>query len=200
MTSLRLLDAPLHEITRDLPFFGDTTSNQAVLFSPILQKIERENLTYPNYTLPAANMAQPAQPTNSSNLTVIISLTSSGLANKLQTGCFLSSQLPLGTLENETFWARDEQSWRTQWLMGGLTPSTNYTAYVLQNSTKVSGPIFFSTKSGMSCFPLNLSKSNLSVFTFLSLIQLSACPLPTLLPRRGIFRSLTRPSIPRHSL
>jgi len=34
-----------------------------------------------------------------------------------------------------------------RWLMGGLTPSTNYTAFVLENNTKVSGPIFFATKS-----------------------------------------------------
>lgn len=81
--------------------------------------------------------------------------------------------------------------------MGGLTPSTNYTAYVLLNSTKVSGPIFFSTKSGMLYFPLT---SCGPTSLFLSLVQLSACPLPILLPRRGILRSLTRPSIRRHSL
>lgn len=155
MTSLRSVDAPLHEITRDLPVFGDTTSNQAILFSPALQKIKIEQPTYPNYILPAPNMTQPDQPTNSSNVTVIVSSTSSGLANKPQTGCFLSSQLASATTANESFWARDEH-WRIQWLMGGLTPSTNYTAYVIQNSTKVSGPIFFSTKSGMSYFPFTL--------------------------------------------
>jgi calcium channel MID1 len=178
MSPHRFLDAPLHEITRDLPFFGDTTSNQAILFSPVFQNIEIEKPTYPNYTLPAAGMAQPDQPTNSSNLTLIISPTSSGLANKVQTGCFLSSQLPLGTVANETFWARDEQGWRRQWLMGGLTPSTNYTAYVLLNNTKVSGPIFFSTKSGMLYFPLNLSWSNLIVFKPHSIVRLST-PYPT---------------------
>lgn len=153
MSSRRFSDASLHEITRDLPFFGDTTSNQVILFSPA-QTVKIEKPTYPNYTLPAANMAQPDQPINSSNNTVIISSTSSGLANRLQTGCFLSSQPRLGTIANETLWARDEQGWRSQWLIAGLTPSTNYTAYVLQNSTKVSGPIYFSTKSGMSYYPL----------------------------------------------
>jgi len=38
--------------------------------------------------------------------------------------------------------------------MGGLTPSTNYTAYVLQSTTKVSGPIFFATKSAAFNCPL----------------------------------------------
>jgi calcium channel MID1 len=152
LSSLVFADSPLHEILQDLPFFGDTTSNQAILFSTAFQTIDIEKPTYPNYTLPAANMSQPDQPTNSPNLTVIITSTSSGLANKPQSGCFISSQQSLGTIANESFWARDENGWRRQWLMGGLTPSTNYTAYVLQNTSKVSGPIFFATKSGKSYF------------------------------------------------
>ena len=139
----------------ELPFFGDTTSNQALLFSPLFQRIENIKPTYPNFTLPAANMSQPPLPLTFPNYTLVLSPTSSGLANGLQTGCFLSSQNTSGTIANETLWARGDEGFRTQWLIGGLTPSTNYTAFVLQqNNTKVSGPIFFATKSSQY-FPVN---------------------------------------------
>ena len=140
---------PIHESLTELPFFGDTTSNQAILFSPPFQKIEIISPTFPNFTLPAANMSQPPLPSTFPNYTLILSPTSSGSGNGLQTGCFLSTQNTSGTIANETLWARGDEGFRTQWLMGGLTPSTNYTAFLLQqNNTKVSGPIFFATKSG----------------------------------------------------
>lgn len=174
----------IHELLTDLPFFGDTTSNQALLFSPPFQMIENIQPTYPNFTLPAANMSQPPLPTTFPNYTIILSPTSSGLANGLQTGCFLSNQNSSGTIANETIWARDDEGFRTQWLMGGLTPSTNYTAFVLQNNTKVSGPIFFTTKSGQyfflyqTCYPRS--------YRPFSLLFLSPCSLFTFLPRRRV--------------
>ena len=145
---LQLYIGPIHELLTELPFFGDTTSNQALLFSPPFQKIKNIPPTYPNFTLPAANMSQPLLPPTFPNYTLILSQTSSGFANGLQTGCFLSRQNTSGTIANESLWARGDEGFRMQWLMGGLTPSTNYTAFVLQNNTKVSGPIFFATKSG----------------------------------------------------
>ncbi|KAF8152295.1 stretch-activated cation channel Mid1 [Crassisporium funariophilum] len=147
-------NGPIHGTLTALPFFGDTTSNQAILSSPPFLKIPLVEPSYPNYTLPAANMLQPSQPTTFPNLTVIISPTSFGIANGPRTGCFLSAQQTSGTIANETLWARDEEGWRRQWLMGGLTPSTNYTAFVLQDTTKVSGPIYFSTKSAAFTCPL----------------------------------------------
>ena len=51
-------------------------------------------------------------------------------------------------VQGEKLWLRDADGWRTEWLVGGLSPQTNYTAYALQDGTKVSGPIFLSTKSG----------------------------------------------------
>lgn len=38
--------------------------------------------------------------------------------------------------------------------MEGLSPSTNYTAYAIQNGTKVAGPIYFATKSASFPCPL----------------------------------------------
>jgi calcium channel MID1 len=150
----------------ELPFFGDTTSNQALLFSPPFQKIDKIHPTFPNFTLPAANMSQPPLPPTFPNYTLILSPTSSRLANGLQTGCFLSSQNTSGTIANESLWARDNEGFRTQWLMDGLTPFTNYTAFVLQNNnTKVSGPIFFATKFGQYFFLQIKTSHSFSDFT-----------------------------------
>jgi calcium channel MID1 len=142
---------PFHEKTAALPQLGDTTSNQAILFSrpfstpPLLQP------SYPNYTLPPANLSLPAPPDFVPNFTLILDPTlSSSLTTIPQTGCRLNNIASAGTTLNQSLWLRDGEGegWRMQWLLEGLTPSTNYTAYVVESSTKVSGPIFFVTKSG----------------------------------------------------
>lgn len=176
----------------DLPFFGDTTSNQALLFSPPFQKIKNIQPTFPNFTLPAANLSQPPLPATFPTYTLILSPTSSGFANGLQTGCFLSSQNTSGTIAGETLWARGDEGFRTQWLMGGLTPSTNYTAFLLQNNTKVSGPIFFATKSGQHFLLSNLLFSDLP-----TLLASFNCPLVHSLPFcPGVAYSVPLPAPP----
>ncbi|KAF5319632.1 hypothetical protein D9619_008854 [Psilocybe cf. subviscida] len=137
-----------------LPLLGDTTATQAIIFSPPFLDIEVPKPTYPNYTLPSANLTQPPPPTNAPNLTLIVTPTSNGFASNLHTGCLLSKQTSSGTIVNASLWARDGQGWRTQWLLDGLTPSTNYTAFVLQDTTRVSGPIYFATKSDTFACPL----------------------------------------------
>ncbi len=47
-------------------------------------------------------------------------------------------------------WLRDERGWRREWLVGRLAALTNYTVYAIQDGTRLSGPIFFTTKSGSS--------------------------------------------------
>ncbi|KJA17268.1 hypothetical protein HYPSUDRAFT_46602, partial [Hypholoma sublateritium FD-334 SS-4] len=125
---------PMHQVIPDSPFLGDTTSNQALLFSSPYLPVDTPAPTYPNYTLPAANMSQPDQPTSSPNFTLKIFSTSAGFANKPHTACFLQSQVSEGSIASQTQWVRDNFGWRTQWLLGGLTPSTNYTAFVLQST------------------------------------------------------------------
>lgn len=98
-------------------------------------------------------MSQPEAPASNPNFTVKVFPTSTGFANKPQTACFLQSQKSTGTIAIEKQWARDQSGWRTQWLLGGLTPVTNYTGFVLQN-TSVSGPIYFTTKSAAFNCPL----------------------------------------------
>jgi calcium channel MID1 len=142
-------------VLNELPFFGDTTSNQALLFSPPFAKPFVQVPTYPNYTLPVASLAfTDTPPSSPPNYTLVLSPTpSSSLTSGPQTGCFLSSQNITGTIANQSLWLRDEEGWRVQWLLEGLSPSTNYTAYAIQDGTKVAGPIYFATKS--RTFPLS---------------------------------------------
>ena len=150
--------APIHELLNPLPLLGDTTSNQAILFSaPVSQEFPQEP-TFPNYTLPQANLALPQYTggTQSSNFSLILAPTSVqnnsiDLTGTPQTGCSISARQSsnVGTILNQTLWSRGLDGLRNQWLIGGLTPSTNYTAYVVQDGTKVSGPIYFTTKSGL---------------------------------------------------
>ncbi|KAJ3500903.1 hypothetical protein NLJ89_g9583 [Agrocybe chaxingu] len=126
---------PLHQnIT--LPFLGDTTSNQAIILSAPFAKFDIPVPSYPNYTLPAANMSQPPPPSSTPNMTLIVTETSRGITGGPRTGCFLSSQTTAGAIDEQTIWARDISGYRSQWLLSGLTPSTNYTAFVVQDSTK----------------------------------------------------------------
>ena len=41
---------PLHKVLNELPLFGDTTSSQALLFSPPFAEPSVPVPTYPNYT------------------------------------------------------------------------------------------------------------------------------------------------------
>ncbi|KAF8063511.1 stretch-activated cation channel Mid1 [Lyophyllum atratum] len=148
----------IHEVlpSSDLPLLGDTTSNQALIFSPAFGVKLDPKPVYPNYTLPSANSSQSLPPAGFPNFTLILSPTSSSspLTTLPQTGCLLSSQKSTGTVASQNLWLRDPKGWRTQWLMEGLTPATNYTAYVVQDRTKVSGPIYFVTKSASFACPL----------------------------------------------
>jgi hypothetical protein len=147
---------PLHQHLSTPPLLGDTTSNEAILFSPPFAPAPNEQPTYPNYTLPLANLTLPTPP-SSPNFTLILSPTSSSLAAGLQTGCRLASTQSSGNQISQSPWLRDQDGWRSQWLIGGLTPTTNYTAFVIQDSTKVSGPIYLVTKSGKSAHLLRIT-------------------------------------------
>ncbi len=140
----------MHKILTDPPSLGDTTATQAIIFSPVFSEVSpSEAPTYPNYSLPSANLSIPTIPSMTSNFSLIFSETTgpSPLASMLQTGCALKSQKITGSIVNQTMWLPDEDGWRTQWIIDGLTPGTNYTAYVV-NDTTVSGPMYFLTKSG----------------------------------------------------
>lgn len=145
---------PMHALATDLPLFGDSTSNQAILFSPPLFRLEVPGPTYPNYTLYPVDIPQDGRPTTTPDYTLSLFPTSSLQGSFPRSGCFLSRQLDSDVNVNQSLWLRDEQGWRSQFLLGGLTPSTNYTAFLLESSSIVRGPIYFTTKSAAFPCPL----------------------------------------------
>ena len=159
-----------------LPLVGDTTNTQALIFSPPFSPPESTPSTYPNYTLPPANLSTPSPPSSPPAFSLFIAPTSSGLASGLQTACSIKTASSSVSVLSNDFWLRDNQGWRSQWLIGGLTPSTNYTAYVVQDQLKLSGPIYFSTKSRalLPLLPCLLS--------YISSLASFSCPLVHSLP------------------
>ncbi|KAG6331735.1 hypothetical protein ID866_7354 [Astraeus odoratus] len=141
----------VHGILDQLPLFGDSTTNQAILFSPAYALETEPESTYPNYTLPSANLSVHDAPPSPAFELVLAPL-SAQLTSLPQTGCSLANASSSGAVELNNFWLRGNGEWRSQWLVDGLSPLTNYTAYVIQDQIKVSGPIYFATKSaGFQC-------------------------------------------------
>ena len=67
------------------------------------------------------------------------------------TACALKSignETILKSPSDSTLVYRDAGGWRAQFLADGLQPLLNYTAYLIQDDTKISGPINLVTKSG----------------------------------------------------
>ncbi|KAG5220207.1 stretch-activated cation channel mid [Salix suchowensis] len=92
-----------------------------------------------------ANASAPTPPdTTKLNFTMFLSPTST-LPDIPKTGCALRTQTSAGRIDREVPWLKDDGGWRQQWFLTGLSPSTNYTAYVIQEGTRVSGPIMFAT-------------------------------------------------------
>ncbi|KAI6021117.1 stretch-activated Ca2+-permeable channel component-domain-containing protein [Pisolithus marmoratus] len=146
----------VHEILNTLPLFGDSTANQAILFSPPFAVETTSEPTYPNYTLPLANSSLPNAPP-SPTFDLVLAPSSAQLTSFSQTGCSLANVSSTGTVELNNTWLRGSGEWTSQWFVDGLSPNTNYTAYVIQDRVKVSGPIYFITKS--SSFPCPLVHS-----------------------------------------
>ncbi|KAK0200410.1 stretch-activated cation channel Mid1 [Desarmillaria ectypa] len=147
---------PMHKILTDPPSLGDTTATQAIIFSPVFLETYSEVPTYPNYSLPPANLSVPTMFSTSNNFSLIFSETSgsSPLTSIMQTGCALQSQNSTGNILDQTLWLPNEDGWRTQWIIDDLMPATNYTAYVVIDNTTVSGPMYFLTKSESFSCPL----------------------------------------------
>jgi hypothetical protein len=175
------------------PFLGDTTSNQAIIFSAPFSPSVQTKPTYPNYTLPPANLSVPTPPASSPNFTLVVAPSSSSpsLPSLPQTACMLSAQGSTGTVRNQSLWLRDEEGWRSQWLLEGLSPATNYTAYVIQDNRKVSGPMYFATKSGMFSVSSASSIVNLTFIRSFSILRMSPCIRSSLLFLSCLYRPST---------
>ncbi|KAK4683913.1 calcium channel MID1, partial [Tremellales sp. Uapishka_1] len=159
-------EAPLHTLSTALPFLGDTTADTALLFSSLLSSDQIPQPSYPNYTLPSAQVAFSAgSPPTLSSLSIYVVPTSSspsqsGLDNSMcavTTTSTSTGSLGADSLLNEVGprWMRvdGEEGWRWTWAITGLLPQGNYTAWVV-NGGDLSGPIWFSTKE--ESFPCQL--------------------------------------------
>ena len=186
----------MHNTTDELPLLGDTTNNQVLLFSPVLANITLPSPpTYPNYTLPSANITQPpADPSLLNGLSLFLARTTTLNSSSLPlTGCAMrgsqgafGTSIGAGNTSGSGLWLKDDDGWRFQWLVNGLSSQTNYTAYVIQNGTKLSGPINFVTKSGrLHCTWL----SSQMLILRSSILLVSTRPLPPLLPLNRILRA-----------
>lgn len=139
--------------------FGDSTGNQAILFSPPFETVGFTQPTFPNYTLPSVqapfSVSQPSS-TPQFALTLVETSSASGLSRR--SACSLRATSSTGTIANQTNWIRGEaEGWRSKWLVEGLAPGTNYSAFVSRDGIKVSGPLYFTTKSGRYASPLRFS-------------------------------------------
>ena len=193
LPTVSVIPGTTFQVLDQLPLLGDTTSNQAILFSHPFLPVPNEQPSFPNYTLPPANLSAPDIPSAIPNLTLVMAPTSAQLTTLPQTACALLNTSSTGSINSNDPWLRSSVGWRSQWLVEGLSPSTNYTAYVIQDTLKVSGPIYFATKSGKSL----LLSSSPSDDAPISKLPLSACILSPLLSRHRIRRAITTITSPR---
>ncbi|KAF9649706.1 hypothetical protein BDM02DRAFT_1765631 [Thelephora ganbajun] len=148
---------PFHQyLGQDGSLFGDSTGNQAIFFSPPFESVGFTRPTYPNYTLPSVQMPfSVSQPSSTPQFALTLVETSSISGLLRRSSCALRATSSKGTVKNQMNWIRDAaEGWRSKWLVEGLTPGTNYSAFVFQDGTKVSGPLYFTTKSASFNCPL----------------------------------------------
>lgn len=142
---------PIHQyLGQDGLLFGDSTGTQAIFFSSRFETIEVTRPGFPNYTLPFAQTPfSVSQPSSSPRFNFTLVETSSDPELLARSSCALRATNSVGTVKNQTNWARNEtEGWRSKWLVEDLKPGTNYSVFVSQDETKVTGPLYFSTKSG----------------------------------------------------
>ena len=159
-----LVQAPLHASSSSRPLYGDSTGTSAIFFSdPISDTaIPFQEPSSPRYDLPGSITTPPSPPdgAKSANSTLIIIPTSSLItADGRATSSFTSSSCflqALGsgdanpTVTSSLVLRNQEEGWRTQFLVDGLAPSTNYTFYTLTargSGTVLSNPAYFKTKT-----------------------------------------------------
>ena len=151
-----------------LPLLGDTTATQALLFSPPFAPPSLVPPTYPNYTLPGADLSPPApppqamQPNASLILAPMAQVQQQGGLALDKSACAVRNAVGSvngtwtgkngtgGVNASTELVLRDVDGWRWQWLVEGLTANTNYTAWVVQDGGALAGPIYAFTKSRAS--------------------------------------------------
>ncbi|RSH91307.1 stretch-activated cation channel mid1 [Saitozyma podzolica] len=178
---------PIHSITTSQPFLGDTTNSTALIFSPLLQDSPHYQPTYPNYTLPPAQLVLPSFSSSTDNmvsnasfigpapnLTLIMvptgsSPTQDGLDHSLcairaansSTGSVASpSNMIVNRTEPSWVAVDGEEGYRQYWVVGNLVSGSNYTAWVYdEDKQSLSPPIWLATKDASFQCPLVLPNS-----------------------------------------
>jgi calcium channel MID1 len=173
---LTMRPGPIHSITTSQPFLGDTTNSTALIFSPLLQDSPHYQPTYPNYTLPPAQLVLPSFSSSTDNmvsnatfvgpapnLTLIMvptgsSPTQDGLDHSLcairaansSTGSVASpSNMIVNRTEPSWVAVDGEEGYRQYWVVGNLVSGSNYTAWAYdEDKQSLSPPIWLATKDG----------------------------------------------------
>ncbi|OJT04211.1 Stretch-activated cation channel MID1 [Trametes pubescens] len=158
---IQMLVSASNSTDMGFPLVGDTTSNQALVFSPPFDPPPIDSPTFPNYTLPSANLSftPPASPPN---YTLILAPTAqSNLTLLPRTACALRVAAPANAATlippfvAEGVWLRDSDGWRWQWLLNALSPLTNYTMFAIRTGELASSaPAYFVTKSATFNCPI----------------------------------------------
>lgn len=169
-------DKPLHAVSPQSPFFGDSTADSAMIFSPLLLVSPQTQPTYPNYTLPLAQMVFPSYSSAASSSTgdfnedvsvIVVPTSNSPTTQGLgQSQCAVqAANTTSGRAGSETLiyntttpqWTAldSEEGFRTTWVVGQLdNGATNYTAFVVDSGGTMSQPMWFTTKE--ADFPCQL--------------------------------------------
>ena len=194
------VSVPSHSLFPVAPLLGDTTSNSALLFSPLLLSSPHSQPSYPNYTLPPNQLILPDFPgianltsLSATSLLILVPTTSSpttdGLDNSL---CAVqSASTSTGALADPTHMLLNatpswmdvggEEGFRTLFVVGGLIAETNYTAWMVDENGGMSTPICLATKEGTSCGLFRLC-SAASTRIRMPTHSLSILPMPTRCP------------------
>ncbi|KAG9016766.1 stretch-activated cation channel mid1 [Tulasnella sp. 427] len=148
-------ESPAHGPATSPPILGDTTTTQAIVFSPTFETLSNLPIPkWPNYTLPALRPTfQPPAFVPPHSLLILPTPSTLSTFPFFKSACALR-ELPEITSSQEKFnvstvsIVRDPSlGWQTQFLVpSGLQPATNYTVWITQGP-KISGPLYVYTKS-----------------------------------------------------
>jgi hypothetical protein len=201
-----IVTVPIFRRNSTAPLFGDSTATQAIIFSPPFQDAPYDPPSFPNYTLPSANLSDaPPPPTppfqsllvfQTSIISPVVSQLNQSFCGMLEVpGNLATSGRPL----TKTVVLRDVAGWRTQWVLEGLTPSTNYTVFIVENDETVSPPLYFTTKSCASLLCPRVPWTGADKL-FHSIVCLLVSAFITILSRCRILRASSTPPIAVHIL
>lgn len=182
---LLTLTGPLQTLASGTALLGDTTQNAVLLFSPVLLSQPHDQPTYPNYTLPPAQLSLAQSPFSasggnlatdvtglSSNLSLVViptgsSPTNDGLDNSycavqaagVSTGSVAAAKSMLVNATTQWTSVGGDEGYKTYWVLGDLEAETNYTAWVVDNQGGMTQPIWFVTKPCMCLQPRDTHKN-----------------------------------------